>query len=163
MSAGLNSRLSNAVFNYAQNLTGQGYGSSAVMDKAQQYADRLLDYRGNLIARTETIRSSFLGQQSLWNAAVGEGYIDPATTVKVWSATAQTRTCEQCLARDGEETTVDGTFSDGSSGPPAHPDCRCSAILRSSSIQPPRAGAAERLGRSTASQLTVMANSLGDL
>lgn len=93
----------------------------------QSYADRLTRQRALSIARTETIAASNQGQTELWRQAIDNGQL-PKDVKRVWIAAPSERTCEQCLALDGVEATMDETF-DGIANPPAHPMCRCSTGL----------------------------------
>ncbi len=115
---------------------------------------RLLRWRAETIARTETIRAANMGQQVVWDAALDGGLLEPGTA-KEWLATGDDKTCPICAVLDGQTVEVNGDFGvtrqatrftrDGAKftvtetramrnptttrTPPAHPRCRCSIVL----------------------------------
>ena len=48
--------------------------------------------------------------------------------IKRWDTQADDRVCPICKPLEGATALLDEVFSNGLSGPPAHPNCRC--ILR---------------------------------
>ncbi len=72
--------------------------------------------RADMIARTETANAETAGTLAGFreSGVVGQ---------KEWSA--DELACDECEAIDGEVVGLEENFSDGSDGPPAHPDCRC--------------------------------------
>lgn len=132
---GLFPRWANAVENrYQTSLTsfiGSGMSVAEAQDRAKALADayreRLIDKRCQMIARTETIRAANEGRAQAWAQAVDAGLIDPATTTKEWVAEADA--CDDCAELDTEQVLLDDSFSSGDEMPPAHPNCRCSAVL----------------------------------
>ena len=116
---------------------------------------KMIRFRAETIARTETIRAANMGQQLVWDEALDSGLL-PATTEKVWMATGDDRTCPICAVLDGHQIGVRGDFAiteratsftrDGdtfrvgntaalktpttSRTPPAHPRCRCTIVIR---------------------------------
>ena len=108
---------------------GMSYGDAH--DRAQNLADayreRLIDKRCQMIARTEVIRAANEGRAQSWQQAADAGLIDPATTTKEWVAEADA--CDDCAGYDTEQVWLDDEFSSGDDMPPAHPNCRCSAVL----------------------------------
>jgi hypothetical protein len=132
---GLFPRWANAVENrFQSSLTsfmggGMSYGDAH--DRAQNLADayreRLIDKRCTMIARTEVIRAANEGRAQSWQQAADAGLIDPATTTKEWIA--ESDACDECSDLDTEEVLMDDDFSSGDDMPPAHPNCRCTAVL----------------------------------
>tara|TARA_R110002049_G_scaffold281333_1_gene460859 strand:+ start:20951 stop:21964 length:1014 start_codon:yes stop_codon:yes gene_type:complete len=57
-----------------------------------RYSDRLLQLRGEMIARTETISAFNAGRDQAWNQAVEEGLIDQNFITNRWSATGDALT-----------------------------------------------------------------------
>lgn len=96
---------------------------------AARYAQQLINYRANNIARTETIRAANRGQHELWNQAVDKGLLRKAEWVREWIADETERTCPICQALNGQRVPLDGVFPGGYDMPPAHPSCRCSIGL----------------------------------
>lgn len=89
---------------------------------AQEYADVLGEAwefsadRSLMIARTEL---AFAETQGTLVGYAASGVVEK----KGWSADAEA--CDECDAMNGEEVALEESFSDGSDGPPAHPNCRC--------------------------------------
>lgn len=122
---------------------------------AERNSARLIRFRAETIARTETIRAANMGQQLVWDEAIDSNLL-PDTAEKVWLATGDDRTCPICAVLDGKvigvrddfavteratSFTRDGaTFRVGDTAalkhptttrtPPAHPRCRCSIVLK---------------------------------
>lgn len=93
-----------------------------------RYSERLLRYRSETIARTESIRASSEGQRELWRQAEEQGLLNRARTRVKWLAAGDKRTCPIYMKLD--KTTVPyGQGFGNFDGPPAHPSCRCSAGL----------------------------------
>ena len=116
---------------------------------------RLIRFRAETIARTETIRAANMGQQLVWDEALDSNLL-PETAEKVWMATGDDRTCPICAVLDGQTIGIRGDFAitrratsftrDGdtfrvgntaalktpttSRTPPAHPRCRCTIVIR---------------------------------
>lgn len=77
------------------------------------------DSRALMIARTETALAETQGTLT--------GYRESGVVAgKAWSADGEA--CDVCEGLDGEEVSLEGKFSDGSDGPPAHPNCRCVVV-----------------------------------
>ena len=79
--------------------------------------------RAELIARTETIAASADGALASYQQAADAGALQGYG--KVWIAELDQRCCPICEDLDGEQQAFADPFSDGSDGPPDHPDCRC--------------------------------------
>lgn len=120
---GLNSRQQEAI-----NTLRDGGATELEVARAIREA---VNYRADMIARTETLRASNLGQQALWDVAEDSGLID-ATAQREWVATPDERECPQCGALDGKLFPLDGVihteFGDYTE-PPIHPHCRCVMVL----------------------------------
>lgn len=90
-----------------------------------------LNYRAEMIARTETMRASNLGQRALWDVADEAGLID-ATATREFVATPDERECPVCAGLDGKTFGLDEPihtdFGDVTE-PPVHPNCRCVMVL----------------------------------
>ncbi len=56
---------------------------------------------------------------------------DANHSYKRWETVGDERTCDTCLAMDGEIVPIDEKFSNGQMVPSAHPNCRCSATTYS--------------------------------
>lgn len=106
---------------------GQFLDPDKIDQMVSRYSERSLNYRAEMIARTETIRAENAGISETWRQAVEQGFLDP-TDLKVWIASDDA--CEICL--NIEDINQDGVpigepFDDGDGGeidePPFHPNC----------------------------------------
>ena len=102
-----------------------GVTEELIARRTEQYANRLLNLRGRMIARTETIAASNEGQRQLWIQAQQEGLLG-SNQVKEWFVTPDERLCPICEPLNGLTALIDQPFPDiGIQGPPAHVFCRC--------------------------------------
>lgn len=127
---GLTVRGANAVARFESALVADGYGPEYVQRRVLEYTNRLLMQRAMNIARTETLRASNQGQQALWEQAADEGYIDRDKAKRVWVIAHDERVCPICRPLSGKTASLSGEFPGGYRQPPAHPQCRCSMILK---------------------------------
>jgi len=107
------------------------------------YQRRLLNYRMERIARTESIRAVNLGQMEVWNQAADEGLFHRGTAKRVWVVTPDDRLCPICSEMEGQEVPFESDFEPPSAEkigsaanglmpeqfPPIHPNCRCAMRL----------------------------------
>lgn len=78
-----------------------------------RYADRLLQLRGEAIARTESIRAIAGGRYAAVQQTITEGHVDPQDVVMVWSATMDNRTRHSHRTMNGQERAYNEPFEDG--------------------------------------------------
>lgn len=110
---------------------------------AGRYSDRLLQLRGETIARTEAMQGFHAARDQAWEQAIEEGAISRQNVTKVWRATGDSRTRDTHAALNGETATKDEAFvspsgarlmhpGDTSLGAPADEiiDCRCYLEMR---------------------------------
>lgn len=137
---GLHPRWARAVVNYDQNtyqnLVSQGVKAPAARAQAdalsKRYRDTLIRRRAEMIARTEIQTAQNMARQSAWEAGMNTGYVDPASRKRWMVAPSGSRLgkpCDICLGMNGKEVQWNGSFPSGHIMPPAHPHCRCTAIL----------------------------------
>ena len=119
-------------------LTGESI-TAYVADTTDSLYTRLVNYRADLIARTETMAAQNTG----FMLGVQQGVEDPnssidTTWLKRWIATDDERTCPICGVLDGQEIPLDENFvtEDGDEigypledGSTPHPQCRCTVGL----------------------------------
>lgn len=136
---GLNTRQTRAVENLYQNtvksLTEDGVSSRQARARAKkmaaEYRERLIEYRGKMIARTEIMRAANNGRLLSWAQALDDGLI-ASTMLKEWRTYpgfGARGPCPICLDLRGSTVEVFAEFPNGSMMPPAHPFCRCTSIL----------------------------------
>lgn len=87
-------------------------------------AKQLLKQRGELISRTECMRSSNQGLREMWYQAVDNDLL-PSDVKREWIATGDDRTRDEHADLDGEQVGLNEGFSLGFE-PGEEPACRCS-------------------------------------
>lgn len=137
---GLTDRYSRAVSRYREELASQGVTGDKLEGKAERYAAKLLRSRAKTIARTEIIQAQVAGQRALWNEGANHGVFNRTAARLRWNTHEDERTCEFCLAMDGQEIPFGGAYSHPERGSVnifgdmlmpgnAHPNCRCGEDL----------------------------------
>ena len=115
--------------------TGSKLKQDQIDAMVQRYRERYLQYRARMIARTETLRASNIGQQMLWKQGVAQGHIS-SHAKRQWVASGDKATCPLCRSLNGKVVGIDEEFAPGIMNPPdTHPDCRCGQSLVASTIQ----------------------------
>jgi hypothetical protein len=134
-SIGLDARLGRAVRTRTEALSASGLADDVVDRLVSRYADGLLKYRAENIARTETIAASNQGVLDSWRQAEREDLM-PKGMQKRWiAALGSKRTCKICdeLGRS-EPVPINEEFYSSVLGtsfarPPSHSSCRCALGL----------------------------------
>lgn len=75
-----------------------------------RYKDRLLQLRGEMIARTETLASLNAGKEESIRQLVDSGKVQRSQVKKVWRATGDDRTRDSHMALNGVEVGLDQPF-----------------------------------------------------
>lgn len=102
---------------------------------ADNYAQSLIRSRASNIARTEVATAQNQGRYIHWQQLAERGVIDPYTTVKEWRTapefvSSKTDVCPVCEPMNGVQAPMWAEFPEvGVIMPPAHPNCRCRAVL----------------------------------
>lgn len=141
---GLHSRWANAVLRFDDQQMARLVREGLTVDEARvkadvltkRYRDKLIRRRAEMIARTELMQASNFGRYSAWEASENVGLVDPVTR-KRWVTAPQGSSygppCEECTAMAASSKDSpppwNGAFPNGLSMPPAHPHCRCTAVL----------------------------------
>lgn len=146
---GLHERWRKAVENSHRRLLKQfrdsGMTEQQAQDQAQKaaekYQDRLIRARAKNIARTEVATAQNEGRWVAWQQAGDAGLVNLKGSMKEWRTapefvSSRTIVCQICAPLDGKRVPVDQNFQtglrtqpDGIKMPPAHPSCRCRAVL----------------------------------
>lgn len=138
---GLHSRWARAVNNlYEQtlnNLLGQGIAlpraEAQATVAADKYHAKLLRTRAITIARTEVIGAQNAGRYLGWQQFMAQTGTPPSILRKRWligpDGWAGINVCDVCRSVGGVEVGINDLFPTGRLMPPAHPNCRCTAIL----------------------------------
>lgn len=139
-SVGLFDRLAKAVSNrYDATVKANLKAGASITDAhakakevSDEYADDLIDYRGEMIGRTEGKWAQNRAQEDSWKVARDEGLM-PAGARKQWITIFDQRTAEACKELDGQIVGLDEDFDSEDYGnverPPLFPNCRCTIGL----------------------------------
>jgi hypothetical protein len=99
----------------------------------QRYHDKLLRTRARNIARTEIMTAQNQGRLLGWLEMANQGILAP-NALKTWkvgpSGWKGKVVCDVCAPLDGQSVKVTESFSNGVAMPPAHPNCRCTAVIK---------------------------------
>jgi hypothetical protein len=132
---GLDPRLAQAVRSRAEALAIAGTAEDVAERLVERYADGLLSYRAETIARTETINASNQGVMDSWKQAEREELL-PKGMKKRWiAALGSARTCPICEELgESDPIPIDEDFYSTVLGasiarPAAHVSCRCTLGL----------------------------------
>ena len=101
-------------------------------DMSLKYRSKLIRRRAEMIARTEIQQAQNFSREASWQAADRAGLIDPRAEKEWRTAPLGSRygpPCPTCTALRGTRVPWNGVFDNGASMPPAHPNCRCTAVL----------------------------------
>lgn len=74
-----------------------------VAELAELYERRLINWRANMIARTETMAATHAGQLEAWRQAAEQGLFDITEAKIRWVVTEDDRLCPLCAPLDGVE------------------------------------------------------------
>lgn len=99
-----------AVGRYITTLQEQRFPANVIARNAETYARRLLTYRTENIARTETITASSAGQLAGWQANIASGLLQAHRTWVEWMVTEDDRLCPLCAPMDGQRVRVGEMF-----------------------------------------------------
>lgn len=131
---GLTSQHASAVDKLRDRLVADGLSEEEIQRQVDKKAEQLLRWRGNNIARTETMTAVHNGQRAAWMQARDDGVV-PSTSKRVWVVTPDDKLCPYCEPM--EDMNPNGVGMDEQfqsdlgavDGPPLHNQCRCSEAL----------------------------------
>lgn len=118
-----------------------------VNELVARYADRLLRYRTQVIAQTESFRAMNAANHEAWQQAIDGGQVDPSTIRRFWVSTNDSHTRESHreipVLNDGG-VAYDEPFKsplgpimypgDPNASPSNSINCRCSVIIRFTNV-----------------------------
>jgi len=99
--------------------------------QVEEYAQKLLDDRAKMVARTELNRVANASVISYWSQMMARGSLDRNSVVVRWNTQYDERTCPTCGPLDGVSVAIHASFTPTVAFPPAHPNCRCSLSVAS--------------------------------
>lgn len=122
---------------------------SEINRRAAKYAEKLLKQRANTIAVNETSEAAANATYQSTKSACERGVIDPYQYEAFRIVTADERTCERCMAIEGEARKLpDGSYaSTGQQIVKVHIKCRCAEGLREISMKKQSIKKASGMGR----------------
>lgn len=100
-----------------------------------RYKDRLLAYRGEVIARTETLASLNAGKEEGIRQLMDTGKVKASQVTKVWNATMDDRTRDTHVAMNGQAVGINGYFTTPSGALMMHPHDNSMGAPASETIQ----------------------------
>lgn len=115
---------------------GVALDGARIDELVNDYVERSLDYRADMIAQTESNRAANMGLQDSYRQAIATGVFPDAAVRQFWMLALDEKTCQECI--DIADAASDGipigeTFDGGDEpydAPPAHPNCRCTLEMR---------------------------------
>lgn len=121
-----------ALANFRASLITQKVDPSQVQKLTSAYGKRLLRWRANTIARSETITAANAGQLLAWETAKKTGYA-PSDQKRRWITAKDEKVCLTCGPMNGQSVLLTEPFvTPGGKEldhPGAHPNCRCTQGL----------------------------------
>jgi hypothetical protein len=136
---GLSLKDQNLLTKYRDSLISHGLTSDEVDKFVEEYRNKKLTARAEMIARTETIDASNEGQRIAWIQALEDGLLNQ-NWVREWVVTPDDRLCPFCQAMSGQTASIKGEFISSISGekitgPTLHPLCRCVTKLKEQVVE----------------------------
>lgn len=117
---------------------GEPLPADTIRRATERYSDRMLQLRGETIARTEALSGLNAARDEAFRQAIDSGEVQAQNVLKVWNATGDSRTRDSHAEMDGQDVPLDEAFetpdgyrlmypTDSSLGAPAEEtiQCRC--------------------------------------
>ncbi len=117
-SIGLLPQHSTAVRNYGKALVKEGIPQREITGLVRTYQRRLLAYRAENIARTETLAAAEAGRYAGWLELAKRGTLDTRRTRVKWVVTEDDRLCPWCAPMDGKLVELGAMFKSSQKGFP---------------------------------------------
>lgn len=129
---GVTPRTMNTLVNIWTSKDQVSYTSSNVKSIAAARARQIITHeiktRADIIGSQEAWSSKEHAKQIIWLHALKQGVL-PIETTKVWLTKKDERVCKVCGPLDRKEAKIDEQFPGRLWSPPAHVNCRCTAVL----------------------------------
>lgn len=129
----------NALANVERRLVTGGMKGDKLSKRMAREATKRLNYRADMIARTELRRSMSLGRHAAWKQAQDEGYFGGLPVYVRWVASMSDRTCPVCADLNDTTEELGANFMSSEEipsyaavageMPPVHPLCRCTTVI----------------------------------
>lgn len=132
---GLNNPQTETLQRYEQQLIEEGLPQKQINKLVEKRRAKMLKYRSEMIARTETTRASSFGVRESGRQLIDQGTFEKDEVFKEWVSIIDNRTTESCISRDGLEVPINEEYPDPSGqfdaveGPPGHVGCRGDEVI----------------------------------
>jgi len=128
--------------------TGEPLSEEQIQRMTGRYRERMLKYRSETIARTESLRSVHQGQNEMYQQAMDSGQLQPDNTTQEWNTATDERVRDSHSAMHGQVTRFDEPFISGLGNQLMYPgdvaapaedtvQCRCAVGTRIKEIVVP--------------------------
>lgn len=119
-----------ALSGFTAELVDRGIPDKEIRRLAGIYERRLLRYRAENIARTETVQAASASQRELWAEGEAQGHWQRGEYVREWQAILRDgRICQECYEAHGQRAPLGKPYPNGTMGPTLHTRCRCGERL----------------------------------
>jgi hypothetical protein len=135
---GMTQRQALAAERFHAKLLEDGVDAARAVERTRRVQEAFIRQRARMIARTETLTATNMGQQLLWEEKAADGTLDTKEMRKVVIITNDDRldfqVCEPMpFLEANQDLRVDDAFTTGIGTqklqPPFHPNCRCTSGL----------------------------------
>ena len=79
----------------------------------QRYEERYIQYRANVIARTETLAAVHAGDEEMWNQAIESGAVEPDQVITTWHTARDERVRGSHRSMNGQTVLFGEPFTSG--------------------------------------------------
>ena len=125
---------------------GRALSSSQIEKMTSRYRDRMLKYRSEVIARTESLRSVHEGNKEMFDQAIQSGDLDPNQVIQIWNTASDQKVRDTHKPMNGQERMIGVPFNSGDGSVLRYPgdasapadetiQCRCALGTRILSLE----------------------------
>lgn len=117
---------------------GEELTTAQINRMTQRYEQRFIQYRSNVISRTESVRAVHEGDEDMWEQAVADGTVDPSDIETKWVTSQDERVRGSHAVMNGQEQSFGDPFISGQgnrlkfpgdSSAPASDTINCRCVL----------------------------------
>jgi len=118
-----------AIQNYRDRLIASGMDEATIDRLSAKKIKQLLNWRAGTIGLTESHTAANEGMRRSNEDAVKRGILSKDEYEQEWVVSGLKNVCSKCQSMSGKRAPIGGTFSNGSRGPPIHPNDHCGSVL----------------------------------
>ena len=127
---GLTERDARLAVKRREELLSMGFTEAQADAKMEKWIAKKIAQRAELIANNELVYAANRGQEMVWEAAEKAGLLVRGETYRMWIASGDERTCDECQMMQGELAPLGGEYKNGFYTPnDIHIACRCTEAL----------------------------------